>query len=345
MFTGRLYKAVYDHENLNKAWNRVRTNKGVCGVDEMNVVRFNAMLFSGLMRLRDQLRKRSYQPKPIRRFNMKKSDGKNRPIGVLTVEDRIVQRAVLQVIEPLFDRHFSSSNFGYRKGLSTKDAIEQVVRNFNRNYQWVLDADVLEFFQNIDHRILIKKIRKVVSDSDILKLVEKWLDLGIMGFRSNSPVAGRPPKVGILQGSPLSPLFANIYLDPLDKALLKKGFKLVRFGDDFIVQCATRKEAEFALKYLLRLLENLKLELHPYKTQLTHFDKGVKFLGNMLRSSFSSNGKTLRATSIKSQNNCKEARHVRALYDPSRVHFKNYGREIPGYAGAEETSGNTRNQG
>lgn len=325
MFTGRLYKAVYANQNLNLAWNKVRMNKGSGGIDEMNIVLFNKMLFDRLLSLKKQLQRKTYQPKPVKHFNMKKPDGTRRPIGILTVEDRIAQRAVLQVIEPLFDRRFSPSSFGYRKGLSRENALEVINRNFNRGFLWVVDADILEFFQNIDHGLLIKQVKRVVTDRDILKLLSKWLVLGGMW------------RVGILQGSPLSPLLANIYLDPFDKAILKKGFKLVRFGDDFIVQCKTEKEAQSAMKYAQKILRKLKLELHPHKTQITHFDKGVRFLGYILKSYHGSNGKLLSRHPLKPIRKKEDTQHVRALpYNP-RDRFENYGGTLCCDTGQEKT--------
>lgn len=325
MFTGRLYKAVYANQNLNLAWNKVRQNKGAGGIDKMNIILFNKMLFERLLSLKDHLQRKTYQPRPIKHFNMKKPDGTRRPIGILTVEDRIVQRAVLQVIEPLFDRHFRPFSFGYRKGLSRGNAIETINRNFNRGFLWVIDADILEFFQNIDHGLLIKQVKKVVTDRDILKLLSKWLDMSGMG------------RVGILQGSPLSPLLANIYLDPLDKAILKKGFKMVRFGDDFIVQCKTEKETQLAMKYAQKILRKLKLELHPHKTQITHFDKGVRFLGYILKSYHGSNGKLLHRYPLKPIRKKEDTQHVRALPYNSRDHFENYGETLCCDTGQEKT--------
>lgn len=315
MFSGRLYKAVYDDRNLNEAWNKVRRNKGACGVDEIQIVQFNKMVFANLLNLKDQLKKKTYQPEPIRRFGIRKWDGTRRQLGIMTVRDRVVQRAVLQVIGPLFDQHFTSASFGYRKGLSARHALERITRHFNMGFEWVLDADILEFFPNIDHRLLMKRVRKVLSDRDILRLLQKWLDIGLTGFRSGISVKGGPAKVGIVQGSPLSPLFANIYLDPFDRALLKKGYVLTRFGDDFIVQCRRKNEAESALNFVNKVLNKLKLQLNANKTNVTHFDSGVRFLGNVVKSHHSSRGKLLQIRPLKMDLNKEKVRHVRTLSD------------------------------
>lgn len=315
MFAGKLYKAVYDDKNLNEAWNKVKGNKGACGIDDIEIAQFNKMVFANLLNLKDRLKKKTYQPKPIRRFSIRKPDGTTRRLGIMTVQDRIAQRAVLQVIEPLFDRHFTSASFGYRKGLSTRHALERITRNFNRGFEWVLDADILEFFPNIDHRLLMKRVRKVLSDRDILRLLQKWLDIGLTGFRSHIPVKGGSAKVGIVQGSPLSPLFANIYLDPLDKALLKRDYLLTRFGDDFIVQCRKRNEAESALNFVNRVLKRLKLELNIHKTSITHFDSGVRFLGNVLKSHHTPRGRFLQIRPLKMALKSEEGSCVRSLPD------------------------------
>lgn len=299
LFHSKLHKSVYESENLNAAWNKVRSNKGVSGVDEMDVIRFNKMMFNNLMDLKERLCKGTYRPKPVRRFNVQKPDGGKRPIGVLTVEDRIVQRAVLQVIEPLFDKEFSACNFGYRKGISVQHALEQVGRHFNRGFDWVLDADIEDFFQNIDQRILKREFAKVVPDRYIRHLLEAWLSLGHDGVGQPPLVRKEAARVGILQGSPLSPLLANIYLAPFDRAVSGKGFNLIRYGDDLIVLCDSKHHAETALKYIRKALAKLKLNLNPRKTLVTHFAKGVRFLGHLLKTQKTPDGDRLSIQPLK----------------------------------------------
>ncbi len=338
MFTGKLYKELCMNENLNNAWNKVRSNKGVAGIDDMAVIHFNKMSFANLLRLKEELISKAYQPRPIKRINLKKPDGGKRPIGILTVEDRIVQRAVLQIIEPLFDRHFSPFSYGYRKGLSTQNAIEQIKRNFNRDSQWVLDADLLEFFDHIDHSLLMREVKRALKDKDILKLLRRWLHIGAMGFTTRGLAESSRKMVGILQGSPLSPLLANIYLNPLDRAIIQKGYKLVRFGDDFIVQCKTKKEVGSALNDAKRILKKLRLEINPHKTQITHFDKGVRFLGVILKSHHNREGKDLRLMPAKPTTKKEENQYVSALPFTTRGHIADFRGEVSDYPGQEKVT-------
>jgi CRISPR-associated protein Cas1 len=160
----------------------------------------------------------------------------------------------------------------------------------------------------------MEQVKKLIKDRNTLQLVRKWLNLGVTGSGPERMKGRKQGKRGILQGSPLSPLLANIYLDSFDKAILKKGLKLVRFGDDFIIQCRTRKEAESALKYAQKKLKKLKLEIHPHKTQIAHFDKGVRFLGNILKSYFGTDGKSLQIILIKKAILKEKENHVRTLH-------------------------------
>ena len=314
MFASKLYKSVYDSENLNVAWNKVRSNKGVCGVDGMNIVRFNKMMFNNLLNLKEYLREGAYHPSPVKRFSIKKPDGGKRPLGILTVEDRIVQRAVMQVIEPLFDRRFSACSFGYRKGISIQHAMEQMTRHYNCGFDWVLDADIADYFQNIDHKILTRQIKRVLPDRRILQLLQEWLNLGHNGFGQKRLMGKKSPKIGILQGSPLSPLLANIYLDPFDKAISRKGFNLLRYADDFVILCKTGKEAETAMKYVRRELNRLKLNLNTKKTQITHFNKGVYFLGRLLKTQKGSDGNFLKIRSLKRKVKEEEKQYGSAIH-------------------------------
>jgi len=231
----RLYKQVYADETLTEAWRWVKAGTELAGGDGVTVAHFQARLFANLKALQNTLRLRRYHPQPAKRISMAKADGTRRPLGILTVTDRIVQRAVLLVIEPLFDAGFEECSHGFRKGRSVHTALAQVTRLINLGSGWIVDLDIAACFDQINTALLFRYIKRRLRDGELQRLIWAWLDIAPVTVTRQGVFRTRESR-GILQGSTLSPLFANIYLDHFDKMALKRSLKLVRYADD----CAPR---------------------------------------------------------------------------------------------------------
>ena len=275
---GSLYKQVYSDDTLTEAWRKVRTGTEMAGVDGVTVNLFQARLFANLKALQTELRKGRYAPQPVKRLSIPKADGSQRPLGILTVRDRIVQRAVLLVVEPLFEAQFEACSHGYRKGRSVQTALTQLCQFINQGYGWIVDFDIAACFETINTSRLCAFINEHLRNSELRRLVRAWLDMEAAAI-TRSGLRRKRQTLGILQGSILSPLFANIYLDRFDKALLKRGEKLVRYADDGVVCCQSKADAEASLKVVRKLLGKLDLAVNPYKTAIQHVDKGFDYLG------------------------------------------------------------------
>jgi group II intron reverse transcriptase/maturase len=286
---GKRFHALMDRiwrsDVLWEAWKRVKRNKGAAGVDAQtlaDVEQYGVDRF--LEEISSALHAGTYRPAAVLRRYIPKADGKKRPLGIPTIRDRVVQMAAKLVLEPIFEADFKPTSYGFRPKQSATKALETLRKQGARGGNFVLDADIRDFFGSIDHEKLMKLVAKRISDRRVLKLLRQWLTAGVMEEgRVRNPVAGTP------QGGVISPLLANIYLHVLDAAWEREGAQygmLVRYADDFVVMCTTKHKSEQAEKRARKVLAWLGLELHPEKTRQVELGWGKQsfdFLGCTLR--------------------------------------------------------------
>ena len=253
---------------LTAAWSRVRRNAGVAGGDGVSCRAFEQDAQNQLARLRCDLLAGDYAPGPVRRVEIVKESGGTRPLAIPCVADRVAQTAVAFALTPLLEPAMSRASFGYRPGLGVADAVARVVELRRENRIWVLESDVARFFETVPHPRLLALLDARTGDSLLTELVASWLD--------RSGVEG----CGLLQGSPLSPLLANLYLDEIDHLLDGPDGRLVRYADDFVVLSTRKADAEAAKDRAATLLEERGLALHPDKTHIASFEDGFWFLGH-----------------------------------------------------------------
>ena len=271
-----LYDKVFSFKNLWAAWLVVRENNGASGIDKVSVKQFSENSEDYLLQLSQDLRQKTYRPKPVRRVFIPKSSGGNRPLGIPTVRDRIVQQAVRLVLEPLFEVMFSARSHGFRPERGCQTALEVVERAIRHGYTWVVDADISSFFDTVDHEKLLDAINEEVADGSVLRLIRYILEAGV---QLPGVADIEPTELGTPQGSPLSPLLANIYLHSFDKAAVQRNFGLVRYADDFVIFTKSEEEAERALTFCQEYFQTLGLALHPEKTRIVSVNDGFEFLG------------------------------------------------------------------
>ncbi len=272
---GWLYNQMARPETLRQAWNKVVSNDGIAGYDRQSITDYSWRIEEHLAALSQQLLSGTYEPQPLLKLVMLKPSGKLRNLLIPTVMERVAQTAATIVLTPLVESELGANTFAYRKGLSRMTAAREIERLRNLGYQWVLDADISNFFDTVDHPLLFQRFRELCDDEELLSLITQWLTALI--------VDGHKPKVknttGLPQGCPISPMLANLYLDKFDERMEQEGFKLVRFADDFLILCKSKPKAEAALQLSESALAELKLQLNNEKTRITTFSEGFKYLG------------------------------------------------------------------
>jgi RNA-directed DNA polymerase len=266
-------------DNLLAAFRRVTKNKGGPGIDGVIIKEFGQFLNDNLTTLAEELQSGQYQPQSVKRVLIPKPGSQEqRPLGIPTVRDRVVQAAVLQVIEPLFETRFAGNSYGFRPGRSAKDALRLVDTRLKDDCVHVVDADIKAYFDTIPHEPLLELVRMRVHDERVIRLIRSFLKAGVM--RDEAPLY--LPEEGTPQGGVISPLLANIYLDPLDQVMVEQGLEMVRYADDFVILCYRRKEAEAALDMVKEWMAAAGLMLHTSKTHIVDMSQpgdSFEFLG------------------------------------------------------------------
>jgi len=236
---------IVTKQNMHKAAKRVIANGGSSGIDGVGIEEFNENYKKNMRELYRQLKEDRYEPPPVQRVFIPKGDGRQRPLGIPTVKDRVAQATVKRVLEPIFEKAFCDCSYGFRPGKSQIDAIEKIEEYREEGYRWVVDADIKGYFDNIDQKLLIEFVKERVTDGWVISILKSWLTAGVMtedGLKET-------PR-GTPQGGVISPLLANIYLHQFDKVMCERGYKIVRFADDFVVLSKSRQKAQRALEVM-----------------------------------------------------------------------------------------------
>lgn len=273
--TDKLMEQILHKDNLNRAYKKVKSNKGAGGIDGMSVDELPGFLRDNQKQLIQKIREGKYKPNPVRRVEIpKETKGEFRKLGVPTVVDRVIQQAVTQVLTPIYERQFSENSFGFRPNRGAHDALKQCQTNVNDGYVYVVDMDLEKFFDTVNISKLIEVLSRTIRDGRVISLVHKYLNAGVI-----SGGMFEKTEVGMPQGGPLSPLLSNIMLNELDKELTSRGHRFVRYADDCMIFCKSRKSAERTLNNIMPYIEGkLFLKVNRTKTCVAHISK-VKYLG------------------------------------------------------------------
>lgn len=275
-----LIDKIYKRKNLQIAWERVKANQGAGGVDGESIEAFAQRLNERLGQLHEELRTDRYRPQPVRQRAIPKPGrpGEERMLGIPTIYDRVCQQALLNRLEPLFEPVFDEANFGYRRGRSTKDALRKVWKEIEAGAEWIVDADLKDFFGSVEHEKLLTLVAQRVSDGRVLRLIEAMLTAGRCA-------EGRlfPSERGTPQGGVASPLLSNILLTPFDREMRSRGYQLTRYADDWLITCTSAAQARAALETATRVLMKLGVQINPRKTRIVHVRHGFEFLGYKIK--------------------------------------------------------------
>ncbi len=273
--TDNLMEQILHKDNLNKAYKKVKSNKGAGGIDGMSVEELLGYLRNNQEQLIQKLKDGKYKPNPVRRVEIpKETKGEFRKLGVPTVVDRVFQQAITQVLSPIYEKQFSENSFGFRPDRGAHDALKQCQTNVNDGYVYVVDMDLEKFFDTVCQSKLIEVLSRTIKDGRVISLIHKYLNAGVI-----SRGIFEKTEVGMPQGGPLSPLLSNIMLNELDKELTRRGHRFVRYADDCMIFCKSRKSAERTLNNIVPYIEGkLFLKVNRTKTCVAHISK-VKYLG------------------------------------------------------------------
>jgi RNA-directed DNA polymerase len=272
-----LMDKVYASTTLQAAWKQVAKNKGSAGIDWMGIEGFARQEERYLKELQEQLKSGNYQPQAVKRVHIPKAGGGQRPLGIPTVKDRVVQAALKKVIEPIFEKEFAERSYGFRPGKGCKDALREVDAKIKEGYIWVVDADLKAYFDTIPKDKLMEGVKSKISDGRVLELMERYLNQNII-----EELREWKPTMGVPQGAVISPLMANLYLHPLDIEMEQEGYCMVRYADDSVILCRTETQAQEALKRMQTWVKANGLTLHPDKTHVGNCmvaGQGFDFLG------------------------------------------------------------------
>ena len=269
-----LLEQILSRDNLNRAYKQVKRNKGAGGIDGMQVDELLSFLKENQKELLQSLRDGKYRPKPVLRVEIPKENGKTRKLGIPTVVDRLIQQAICQILSPIFEKQFSDNSFGFRPKRSAHNALKRCQSNITEGYKYVVDMDLEKYFDTVNQSKLIQILSETIKDGRVISLIHKFLRAGVMvgGMFEESPE-------GVPQGGPLSPLLGNIMLNECDQELKKRGHRFVRYADDLMIFCKSKKAARRTLDHILPYIEgNLFLKVNREKTQVAYVGK-VKYLG------------------------------------------------------------------
>ncbi|CDX01740.1 group II intron reverse transcriptase/maturase [Desulfitobacterium hafniense] len=269
-----LFEQILSSENLNQAYRQVKKNKGAGGIDGMQVDELLPYLRDHKDELLESLREGTYRPTPVRRVEIPKENGKTRKLGIPTVVDRLIQQAIAQILSPIFEKQFSESSFGFRPNRSAHDALKKSQSYITAGYKYVVDMDLEKYFDTVNQSKLIQILSERIKDGRVISLIHKYLRAGIMveGMFEESPE-------GVPQGGPLSPLLGNIMLNECDHELEKRGHRFVRYADDLMIFCRSRKAAQRTMEHIVPYIEKkLFLKVNREKSKVTHVNY-VKYLG------------------------------------------------------------------
>ena len=272
----QLIDKIYEMKNLEEAWIKVKSNRGCAGIDKQSITDFQKQSDRNLIEIQRAAKNGKYKPMPTLRKLIPKGDNRFRQLGIPSVKDRILQQSTKNVIEQIFEMKFLDCSYGYRPNKSAHQAVEQIKRYVQQGYTWVIDADVEKFFDSVDHKLMMNFVAEEISDGKVLNLIESWLKAGVMNEGEIAETT-----VGTPQGGVISPLLANIYLHEMDGQITKmRGVRMVRYADDVVVLCKTRKKAEGMMKQVEGILTGLKLRLNKTKTKIVNVkEESFGFLG------------------------------------------------------------------
>ena len=309
-----LVDKMYKRKNLEVAWEKVKRNRGAGGVDGEDLAAFEASLDANLERLHQELRDGEYVPQPVLQHLIPKAGqpGKFRPLGIPTIYDRVCQQALLNRLEPIFEPVFDDANYGYRRGRSAHGALRKIWRELDEGHEWVVDADLSDFFGSVDHEKLLELVNERVSDGRVLGLLRQMLTAGVVAEGRRLPTEQGTPQGGIV-----SPLLSNILLTPFDWEMRHRGYRLTRYADDWLITCRTREEAHAALGVATRILAKLGVALNTEKTRIVHVRYGFEFLGYKIKQ-----GRRLRLQAAKITGGARGGARYAFPREKSIRHFK-----------------------